>query len=223
MTQLRMDQAAFEGIEPEYEVGGALQGQTTAALTTGLVSFGSPTGSSCRPVTFTPPSTTLTSAPCGGWLRVRSRGRDPALQRVGREVRRYCVRAGRRRFFRLFLRDRGGATVTIKRIPLAGGAATVLATLTNIDVFNNRRNLRHRRDRTSTGEDVSSVRKMPIGGGCHHRAGPQPTKHADRRRRSAGRKPDLCLGDDIPTRAHRRDSHPSRLSANQLVTRPPAG
>ena len=44
MTQRRMDQAAFEGIEPEYEVGGALEGQTTAALTTGLVSFRKPDG-----------------------------------------------------------------------------------------------------------------------------------------------------------------------------------
>ena len=68
-------------------------------------------------------------------------------------------------FFGYFFATQGGATVTIKRISLTGGAATVLATLTNIDAFNNRRNL------ATDGvnlywQDVSSVRKMPIGGGA---------------------------------------------------------
>jgi hypothetical protein len=53
---------------------------------------------------------------------------------------------------------------TIKRVPLAGGAATVLATVTNIDIINSHHNLAT--DGVSLfWQDVSSVRKMPIGGG----------------------------------------------------------
>src|ERR1700730_15042061 len=39
-----------------------------------------------------------------------------------------------------FFSDNAGATVTIKRVPLTGGAATVLATITDIDVANSHRN-----------------------------------------------------------------------------------
>ena len=68
-------------------------------------------------------------------------------------------------WFGYFFATQGGAAITIKRIPLTGGAATVLATLTNIDVFNNHRNLVT--DGTNLyWQDVSSVRKMPIGGGA---------------------------------------------------------
>jgi hypothetical protein len=66
-------------------------------------------------------------------------------------------------FFGYFFAQRGGVT-TIRRIPLEGGSATVLATVTNVDVSNSHRNL------ITDGlnlywQDVNSVRKMPIGGG----------------------------------------------------------
>jgi hypothetical protein len=68
-------------------------------------------------------------------------------------------------FFGYFFSTDGGATSTIKRVPLAGGPAVTLATLTNIDIVNSHRNL------AADGvnlywQDVSSVRKMPIGGGA---------------------------------------------------------
>jgi hypothetical protein len=55
--------------------------------------------------------------------------------------------------------------VTIKRVPLAGGTAVVLATVASVDVVNSHRNL------VTDGvnlywQDVSSVRKMPIRGGA---------------------------------------------------------
>jgi hypothetical protein len=55
--------------------------------------------------------------------------------------------------------------ITIKRVPLTGGEATVLAELDNVDVTNNRRNL------LTDGvnlywQDVEKVRKMPIRGGA---------------------------------------------------------
>ena len=55
--------------------------------------------------------------------------------------------------------------ITIKRVPLTGGAATVLATVTNVDVVNSHRNL------VTDGvnlywQDVNSIRKMPIRGGA---------------------------------------------------------
>lgn len=67
-------------------------------------------------------------------------------------------------FFGYFFATDGGATSTIKRIPLTGGPATTLAVLTNIDIINSHRNL------VTDGvnlywQDVSTVRKMPIGGG----------------------------------------------------------
>jgi hypothetical protein len=68
-------------------------------------------------------------------------------------------------YFGYFFALQADGTIAIKRIPLTGGDATVLATLTDIDVRNNRRNL------VTDGvhlywQDVSSVRKMPIGGGA---------------------------------------------------------
>jgi hypothetical protein len=64
-----------------------------------------------------------------------------------------------------FFSASAGATITIKRVPLTGGAATDLATLTDIDIANSHRNL------VTDGEnlywqDVSSVRMMPIRGGA---------------------------------------------------------
>lgn len=58
-----------------------------------------------------------------------------------------------------------GATTTIKRVSLTGGAATVLATVTDVDVANSHRNL------VTDGvnlywQDAQSVRKMPIRGGA---------------------------------------------------------
>src|SRR5437879_3662532 len=45
-------------------------------------------------------------------------------------------------FFGYFFATTGnGATITIKRIPLSGGAATVLATITYVDIANSHRNL----------------------------------------------------------------------------------
>lgn len=66
-------------------------------------------------------------------------------------------------FFGYFFATKAGV-ITIKRVPLTGGTATVLATVTSVDVFNNRRNL------ITDGvnlywQDVNSVRKIPIRGG----------------------------------------------------------
>ena len=66
-------------------------------------------------------------------------------------------------FFGYFFATKTGV-ITIKRVPLTGGTATVLAEVTNVDVANSHRNL------ITDGvnlywQDVSSVRKMPIGGG----------------------------------------------------------
>ena len=67
-------------------------------------------------------------------------------------------------FWGYFLSTDVGGTASIKRVPLTGGAATVLATITNVDVENSHRNL------VTDGvnlywQDVDSVRQMPIGGG----------------------------------------------------------
>src|SRR5271170_2450155 len=67
-------------------------------------------------------------------------------------------------FWGYFFSDDGGGNVSIKRVPLTGGAATILATVTDIDVENSHRNL------VTDGvslywQDAQSVRKMPIGGG----------------------------------------------------------
>jgi hypothetical protein len=68
-------------------------------------------------------------------------------------------------FFGYFFAQSAGATITIKRVSLTGGAATVLTTVTDIDVANSHRNL------VTDGvnlywQDVQSVRKMPIRGGA---------------------------------------------------------
>jgi hypothetical protein len=68
-------------------------------------------------------------------------------------------------FWGYFFSQGGGATVTIKRVSLTGGPATVLATVTDVDVANSHRNL------VTDGvnlywQDVRSVRKMPIRGGA---------------------------------------------------------
>ena len=69
-------------------------------------------------------------------------------------------------FFGYFLATtKTGSPITIKRVPLTGGAATVLATITNVDVANSHRNL------VTDGvnlywQDDQAVRKMPIGGGA---------------------------------------------------------
>lgn len=67
-------------------------------------------------------------------------------------------------FWGYFFSDDGGGNVSIKRVPLTGGAATILATVTDIDVENSHRNL------VTDGvnlywQDAQSVRKMPIAGG----------------------------------------------------------
>jgi hypothetical protein len=64
-----------------------------------------------------------------------------------------------------FFSTASGGAAAIKRVPLTGGAATVLATVNNVDVANSHRNL------ATDGahlywQDVDSVRKMPIGGGA---------------------------------------------------------
>jgi hypothetical protein len=67
-------------------------------------------------------------------------------------------------FFGYFFAQNAGA-ITIKRVSLTGGAATVLATVTNVDVANSHRNL------LTDGvnlywQDDRAVRKMPIRGGA---------------------------------------------------------
>jgi hypothetical protein len=166
MTPQRMDRAAFEGIEPEDEVRGALEGPTTAALTTGLVSFRKPDGLilSTGNLYFTSHDANFGTV----WRMAQSAvpGQEILLySELGARFGDIVFAQVGGAFFGYFFATQGGATVTIKRIPLTGGAATVLATLTNIDVFNNRRNL------ATDGvnlywQDVSSVRKMPIGGGA---------------------------------------------------------
>lgn len=67
-------------------------------------------------------------------------------------------------FFGYFFAEKSGV-ITIRRVSLAGGNATVLATVTNVDVANSHRNL------ITDGvnlywQDDQAVRKMPIGGGA---------------------------------------------------------
>src|SRR6266481_2317707 len=68
-------------------------------------------------------------------------------------------------FWGYFFSTNGGGTATIKRVPLTGGAATVLTTVTDVHVANSHRNL------VTDGvnlywQDVQSVRNMPIRGGA---------------------------------------------------------
>jgi hypothetical protein len=70
-----------------------------------------------------------------------------------------------RTFWGYFFSVGRAGTATIKRVPLTGGAATVLATITDVDVENSHRNL------VTDGvnlywQDVASVRRMPIHGGA---------------------------------------------------------
>lgn len=70
-------------------------------------------------------------------------------------------------FFGYFFATRdNGVTITIRRVPLTGGAAvTISPPLQNIDIANSHRNLLT--DGVSLyWQDVSAVRKMPIGGGA---------------------------------------------------------
>lgn len=67
-------------------------------------------------------------------------------------------------FFGYFFVQNAGA-IAIKRVPLTGGNATTLVTVTNVDIANSHRNL------ATDGvnlywQDDRAVRKMPIGGGA---------------------------------------------------------
>jgi hypothetical protein len=67
------------------------------------------------------------------------------------------------RFFGYFFAEKANV-ITIKRVPLTGGAATVTATVSNVDVANSHRNL------ITDGvnlywQDDTAVRKVPIRGG----------------------------------------------------------
>ena len=67
-------------------------------------------------------------------------------------------------FFGYFFAVKSGV-ITIRRVPLTGGNATVLATVTNVDIANSHRNLAVDRAHLYW-QDDSAVRKMPIGGGA---------------------------------------------------------
>jgi hypothetical protein len=68
-------------------------------------------------------------------------------------------------FFGYFFAQGSGRTSKIMRVPLTGGNATVLATVTDVDTFNSHRNLAT--DGVSLfWQDVITVRRMPIGGGA---------------------------------------------------------
>jgi hypothetical protein len=67
-------------------------------------------------------------------------------------------------FFGYFFSSSGG-TIAIKRVSLTGGAATVIGTVTDVDIANSHRNL------VTDGinlywQDVHSIKKMPIRGGA---------------------------------------------------------
>ncbi len=67
-------------------------------------------------------------------------------------------------FFGYFFAQNQGR-ITIRRVPLTGGTATTLATVTDIDIVNTHQNL------VTDGvslfwQDVNSIKKMPIGGGA---------------------------------------------------------
>jgi hypothetical protein len=67
-------------------------------------------------------------------------------------------------FFGYFFAQKAGV-ITIRRVPLTGGNASTLATVTNVDVANSHRNLIT--DGVSLyWQDDRSVRKMPIAGGA---------------------------------------------------------
>ena len=141
-------------------------GLTMAALTTGLVSFRKPDGLilSTGNLYFTSHDANFGTV----WRMAQSAlpGQEILLYaELGTRFGDIVFAQAGGAFFGYFFSIGAGSTVTIKRIPLTGGPATVLATLTDIDVFNDRRNL------VTDGsnlywQDVSSVRKMPISGGA---------------------------------------------------------
>jgi hypothetical protein len=97
----------------------------------------------------------------GGLVSARHRGARAGV--FGEAARGFAQVDGA--FWGYFFSHSGGATATIKRVPLTGGAATVLATVTDVDVANSHRNL------VTDGvnlywQDAQSVRKMPIRGGA---------------------------------------------------------
>ncbi len=67
-------------------------------------------------------------------------------------------------FFGYFFAQNAGV-ITIKRVPLTGGAATVLATVKNVDVANSHRNLLTDGVNLYWQDDIS-VKKIPIRGGA---------------------------------------------------------
>lgn len=68
-------------------------------------------------------------------------------------------------FFGYFFATNPSGTVqTIKRVPLTGGPAVVLATVTNVDVFNGHRNL-ITDGKSLFWQDLNTIRAMPIRGG----------------------------------------------------------
>lgn len=67
-------------------------------------------------------------------------------------------------FFGYFFAEKSGV-ITIRRVSLTGGTARVLATMTNVDVVNSRRNL-VTDGRFLYWQDDGAIRKMPIGGGA---------------------------------------------------------
>ena len=110
-------------------------------------------------------------------------------------------------FWGYFFSTNGGATATIKRVSLTGGASTVLTTLTDVDVANSHRNL------VTDGvnlywQDVHSVRKMDPRG-RRHSARPGQPEHTYCRPRFAERQPRLRLGDRHSLRTGGRRHDPS--------------
>jgi hypothetical protein len=139
--------------------------QTAAALTTGLVSNRKPDGLilSTGNLYFT--SHDASGAHVFRMAQSSSPGQEILLYsesgaRFGDIV--YALVGGV--WFGFFFAEQAGI-ITIKRVPLTGGAATTLTTVTNVDIANSHRNL------VTDGvnlywQDVNSVRKMPIGGGA---------------------------------------------------------
>ena len=116
-------------------------------------------------------------------------------------------------FWGYFFAVSGGGTASLKRVPLTGGSATVLTTVTDVDVENSHRNL------VTDGvnlywQDVQSVRKMPIGGRRHH-IGRSRAEYPYRRPRLAERQPHLRFGGRHSLRASDRRYDPS-LAADDL-------
>jgi hypothetical protein len=156
---------------PPHKVGAVSHDRTegsptTTALTTGLVSFRKPDGLilSTGNLYFTSHDANFGTV----WRMAQSAvpGQEILLHaELGARFGDIVFAQVGGAFFGYFFAIQAG-TVRIMRIPLSGGAATVLATLTDdIDVVNNHRNL------VTDGvnlywQHASSVRRMPIGGGA---------------------------------------------------------